>query len=925
MDGTSGNRPGTYLTAGLLAHVDAGKTTLSEALLYRNGVIREMGRVDNGDAFLDNFPLERARGITVFSKQAMLREGQDTITLLDTPGHVDFSAEMERTLQVLDYAILVISGAEGVQGHTRTLWHLLERYRVPVFLFVNKMDQPGTDKEELLGQLRAGLHENCLDFSKAGTEAFYEEAAMCGEDVLEHFLEHGSIGEGQIRELVASRRAFPCYFGSALKFEGVEEFWEGFRRYTRQPKYPAGFGAKVFKVSRDSQGNRLTYLKVTGGSLKVREAISPSQEKVSQIRLYSGEKYETAKEVLAGAVCAVIGLTDTRPGMGLGVEADAALPFLVPVLTYQVIPPPGCSHRVMLSHLYQLQEEDPELHITWDGHLEEIQVQIMGEVQLEVLKSVIAERFGLEAAFGAGNILYKETIASTVEGVGHYEPLRHYAEVHLLLEPGEPGSGLVFDSICSVDILARNWQRLVLTHLEEKEHRGVLTGSAITDMKITLVTGRAHLKHTEGGDFRQATYRAVRQGLMEAESVLLEPVYQFRLEVPDTMIGRAMADIERMHGAFEPPLVQDGMAVFTGSAPVAAMGDYQKEVAAYSKGRGRLSCALKGYEPCQNPQDIIERMAYDPERDLDNPTGSVFCSHGAGFVVSWDQVKEYMHVEGGNSLAGLGEAAGGGEGHGAWGIGGEGEGDGGEIGLSGDANRRVGISAGKRIQQEKERRQEEAWLGEDEVEAILSRTSNANRREREGGWRRYHKKKETPSPKAAAVTHTYRQAEPKEEYLLVDGYNVIFAWEGLRKLAEGNIDSARGRLLDILCDYQGIRKCNLIVVFDAYRVERHKTEILDYQNIHVVFTQEAETADQYIEKFAHENARKYQVTVVTSDGLEQIIIRGQGCALVSAREFQGIVKNTREENYREYTQGQEKGKHYLGEVIKEKMKGEEVG
>ncbi len=889
-----------HICLGLLAHVDAGKTTLSEALLYANGVIRSMGRVDNGNAFLDNFALERARGITVFSKQAVLHNAQDTVTILDTPGHVDFSAEMERTLQVLDYAVLVISGAEGVQGHTRTLWYLLKEYNVPVFLFVNKMDQPGTDRQALIEQLRASLDENCLDFTETDTETFFESVAMCGEEELDYFLEHGRMEEAQIREMIAGRRIFPCYFGSALKYTGIEEFWQGFLSFACRQAYPQEFGAKVFKIARDSQGNRLTYLKVTGGSLKVRDSLTDRQEKVGQIRIYSGEKYEAVPEAEAGAVCAVIGLTGTRPGMGLGFEGDSDLPFLVPVLTYQVIPPPECDHTVMLSYLSQLQEEEPELHIVWNEHLQEIQAQVMGEVQLEILKSLIAERFGLEVSFGAGNILYKETIAYPVEGVGHYEPLRHYAEVHLLLEPGEPGSGLVFDSVCSEDVLDRNWQRLVLTHLEEKEHRGVLTGAAITDMKITLVAGRAHLKHTEGGDFRQATYRAVRQGLMEAESILLEPVYQFRLEVPDAMIGRAMTDIERMHGTFEPPEVKDGMAIFVGAAPVAAMGDYQKEVVAYSKGIGRLSCSLKGYEPCRNPQEIVAQAAYDPERDLDNPTGSVFCSHGAGFVVSWDKVKDYMHLEALDLPAGQAEAL-------AWEKEWEGEFYEGEG---------LGISAGRSLQQA-QKPQEEAWIGEDEVEAILSRTAGANKREQERGWR-YHKKKVKPSA-GAAVTRTYQAQEPKESYLLVDGYNVIFAWEGLRKLAEDNIDGARGRLLDILCDYQGIEKCHLIVVFDAYRVERHKTEILDYQNIHVVFTQEAETADQYIEKFAHENARKYQVTVVTSDGLEQIIIRGQGCALISAREFQGIVQSSREGNYQEYTRRQEPGKRYLGEAIQKGM------
>ncbi|MCI8484576.1 MAG: GTP-binding protein [Lachnospiraceae bacterium] len=881
------------INAGLLAHVDAGKTTLSEALLYLGGSIRKLGRVDNRDAFLDTDELERARGITIFSKQAVLDLENMNLTLLDTPGHVDFSAEMERTLQVLDYAILVISGGDGLQGHTRTLWRLLKKYKVPVFLFVNKMDQPGTDQEDLICQLKEGLDENCLDFTQSDSEVFYESIAMCEEEALEYFLEHGRIELAQIQRLIAERRVFPCFFGSALKLIGVKEFLDALEQYTLPPEYPEEFGGKVFKITRDDQGNRVTFLKITGGKLKVKTVLSDLQEKVDQIRIYSGEKYQMVQEAEAGTICGVTGLEHTRPGMGLGIERDSEMPLLVPVLTYRLILPPECEVPVMLANLYRLQEEEPELHIVWNEKLQEIQVQIMGQVQLEVLKSIVLERFGVEIEFGTGNILYKETIAEPVEGVGHYEPLRHYAEVHLLLEPGEPGSGLKFDTCCSEDLLDRNWQRLVLTHLEEKEHKGVLTGSAITDMKITLVAGKAHLKHTEGGDFRQATYRALRQGLMEAESLLLEPYYQFRLEVPEAMIGRAMTDIERMHGTFEPPLLERGMAVFVGSAPVSAVGEYQREVLAYTKGNGKFFCSLKGYEPCRESQKIIESMDYDPEGDPENSPDSVFCSHGAGLLIKWDQVKEHMHVE--------------------------------TPAVCRKFQRETPLTEedteGRRTNRNREKGekeggnwQEETWIGEEEVESILSHTLYANRKEHQAGRKKYRLKRSSDN-RSSAVTRTYRKPISKEEYLLVDGYNVIFAWEDLKELAEDNIDGARGKLLDLLSNYQGVRKCHLIVVFDAYRVQRHPTEMMDYHNIHVVFTKEAETADQYIEKFAHENAEKYQISVVTSDGLEQIIIRGQGCALISAREFQKEIAESLQNLQQEYEGQKEKGKNYLGDAI----------
>ena len=847
------------LVIGILAHVDAGKTTLSEGMLFASGSIRKMGRVDNKDAFLDTHALERDRGITIFSKQAQLTIGEKKLTLLDTPGHVDFSAEMERTLQVLDYAILVISGADGVQGHTQTLWRLLKQYGIPVFLFVNKMDQSGTNKAALMQELKSRLDDVCIDFSEQGTAVFYENIAMCEEDLLEQFLADGTVDQDAVRMLIRHRKLFPCFFGSALKSEGIREFLEALDQYTGEQLYEEEFGARVFKIARDSQGNRLTYMKVTGGRLKVKSMLQLSrepgelEEKVDQIRIYSGEKYEVIQEAEAGTVCAVTGLTTTYPGEGLGIESGEVIPLLEPVLNYQIQLPAGCDAAVILPKLRQLEEEEPELHIIWNEGLHSIQAQIMGEVQIEILKSLILERTGYDVAFVNGNILYKETIADVVEGVGHFEPLRHYAEVHLLLEPGEPGSGLVFSCECSEDNLDRNWQRLVLTHLEEREHPGVLTGSAITDMQITLIGGRAHQKHTEGGDFRQATYRALRQGLMQAKSVLLEPYYGFTLEIPENTVGRAMTDLEKMGADFQAPQPQDEMVVLRGRVPVVKIRDYQKEVISYTKGYGRLSCVVHGYGPCHNAEETIAQIGYDADQDVENPTGSVFCAHGAGFLVPWNQVKDHMHVE---SILHP------------------------QVIPEGQSLDKRGGSISDSI-------------GTDEIDAILERTFHANKRDksvpRVGGWTRQKAVFQEP------VVKTYQPSVPQKEYLVVDGYNVIFAWEDLKELAAVNIDGARGRLLDILCNYQGIRQCELIVVFDAYRVKGHTTELLDYHNIHVVYTKEAETADQYIEKFAHENGRKHCVTVATSDGLEQIIIRGQGCYLLSAREFREEVKRVEEQ------------------------------
>lgn len=867
------------LTVGILAHVDAGKTTLSEGILYTSGNIRKMGRVDNGDAFLDTYDLERARGITIFSKQAVVPLKEVEITLLDTPGHVDFSAEMERTLQVLDYAILVISGADGVQGHTRTLWSLLKKYKIPVFLFVNKMDQQGTDKEALLYELKNRLDDGCIDFTNTENEDFMENAAMTDEEVLERFLENGIVETEEIKSLIADRKIFPCYFGSALKLQGVEEFLQGIECYVQMPEYPQEFGAKVFKISRDEQGNRLTHLKVTGGTLKVKSLIAngDTEEKINQIRIYSGEKFEMAAEACAGTICAVTGLSRTKPGEGLGLEHTGYEPVLEPVLTYQMILPPEASPATMLPKLRQLEEEEPELHIVWKEDLQEIQVQMMGEVQIEILRSLISDRFGVEVEFGKGNIVYRETIANTVEGVGHFEPLRHYAEVHLLMEPGERGSGVVIDTQCSEDDLDRNWQRLIITHLMEKEYQGVLTGAAITDIKITLAAGRAHQKHTEGGDFRQATYRAVRQGLMQAESVLLEPYYEFRLEIPQAMVGRAMTDIEKMHGAFETPETEGEMSVLTGTAPVACMQDYQKEVIAYTKGTGRLFCDLKGYELCHNADEVIAATGYDPDGDTDNPSGSVFCSHGAGYYVPWNQVKDHMHLE---SVL---------------------------MDSSRETDEKEDTLAQRRAYIEEE------TIDTEEIDRILEQTYYANQHNK-SKWKKKKIQRKAEDYRSSAVKSSVTR-DMSKKYLLVDGYNIIYAWKDLKELADENIDAARGKLMDLLCNYQGIKRMELIVVFDAYRVKGHDTEVLDYHNIHIVYTKEAETADQYIEKFAHEHGRKYDVTVATSDGLEQIIIRGQGCRLLSAREFKKDIEEASRQLREEYMENQVTSKNYLMDVI----------
>ena len=851
------------IVLGILAHVDSGKTTLSEAMLYRAGVTRRLGRVDHKDAFLDTDALEKARGITIFSKQALLTAGDTDITLLDTPGHVDFSTETERTLQVLDYAVLVVSGTDGVQSHTETLWRLLRRYHVPTFVFVNKMDLPGMERQELLAQLNRRLGEGFVDFG--AEQADRDEAlALCDENLMDRMLDAGQLQDADLIPAIARRHVFPCWFGAALKLEGVDALLDGLDRYTRPAPALEAFGAKVFKVSQDEQGARLTWLRVTGGELKVKAQLTgeadgePWAEKANQLRLYSGAKYTLAEAIGPGQVCAVTGLTKARPGEGLGAERDSDLPVLEPVLSYQVLLPEGADVHAALGKLHRLEEEEPQLHVVWNETLGEIHVQLMGEIQLEVLRSLLAERFGLEVEFGPGGILYKETITEPMEGVGHYEPLRHYAEVHLKLEPLPRGSGMQFAADCREEVLDKNWQRLVLTHLEEKQHLGVLTGSPLTDVKIPLIAGRAHLKHTEGGDFRQATYRAVRQGLMLAKSQLLEPWYAFRLEVPAENIGRAMSDIQRMEGTFDPPESGEETAVLTGFAPVSTMRSYPMEVVSYTRGRGHLSLTLDGYRPCHNAQEVIAAIGYEPEHDLDNPADSVFCAHGAGFVVPWDQVRSHMHVDSG------------------W-------------GKSTRPEQEAAVPQ-RRVMAYRATLEEDA-----ELLKIFERTYGPIKRDPLAAFRPVQKRER---PDFAA-----EQWEIAPEYLLVDGYNIIFAWDELNALSKESLDAARHKLMDILCNYQGFQKCVLILVFDAYRVPGSPGSIEQYHNIHVVYTKEAETADMFIERVTHEIGRNRRVRVATSDGMEQIIILGHGALRVSARMFHEEVQNV-EKQIRALVQGE---------------------
>lgn len=861
---------------GILAHVDAGKTTLSEALLYNSGMIRNMGRVDHQDTFLDNYELEKKRGITIFSKLARMKFLDVDMTLVDTPGHVDFSAETERALQVLDYAILVISATDGVQAHTRTLFRLLMDYQVPTFLFVNKMDLACKEDSVqattgLMAQLKKELHEGMTDFTsmcgdsqeKWDAEAV-EEIAGSDEEAMEQYLETGEIAEDVIRRLIVERKIFPVYFGSALKDQGIKAFMEGIDQWFCDCSYPEEFGAKVYKIGRDDQGNRLTYLKITGGELRVKGLLQ--DEKVDQIRLYSGSKFELTKKAEAGTLCAITGPVKTYPGQGIGIEAETGEGILSPVMTYQMIPPDGMDAALLLKKVKELEEEDPMLHVVWNEEHQEIHVRIMGKVQLEVLKSLMKERFDVDVTFGTGSIVYKETIIAPVEGVGHFEPLRHYAEVHLLLEPLSQGSGLVFDTEVSEDELDLNWQRLILTHLAEREHRGVLTGSAITDMRITLVGGRAHIKHTEGGDFRQATYRALRQGLKSGECVLLEPYYNFELTVPNEQIGRTMNDMQMMSGTFEPPqTLLEKMTLIKGRVPVSTSLDYMSEVHSYTKGEGQLKLSNGGYGPCHNAEEVIEKRGYDSERDHWNPTGSVFCEHGAGVYVPWDQVRDYMHVE--------------------------------SKVLQNDTHFETEEERLQRKADADRRRREKAateGFGKELEEIMLREFGPIRRREYGSGNTRYISHGESVTQEAYQKKYKKKPQKPIEQYLLVDGYNIIFAWDELKELAKANLDAARGRLMDILCDYQGFVKCRLILVFDAYKVKGNYGFATKYHNIDVVYTKEAETADMYIEKVTKKIGQEHRVRVATSDGLEQIIILGHGAMRISAREFYEEVMDVKE-------------------------------
>ena len=853
------------IVSGILAHVDAGKTTLSEALLFESGSIRKAGRVDHKDTFLDTFEMERDRGITIFSKQAIVAYEDMVMTLVDTPGHVDFSAEMERTLQVLDYAILVVSGTDGVQAHTETLWKLLEMYRIPTFIFVNKMDMDGTDSTAIISMLKSRLSDSCIDFGdkKDSCDIFYENIAMCDEDVLDKYMESGDVPVKDISHMIQERKVFPVCFGSALKFQGVRELLGTIYEFTLEREHGEEFGARVYKISRDDQGARLTHLKVTGGQLKARDNIVTGEdengiitEKVNQIRVYSGERFETKDVVKAGEICAITGADKTFAGQGIGNDSGSYIPVLEPVLNYTIeLEEEVDVHQAYLK-IKQLEEEEPELHIVWNEHSKQIEVRVMGDVQTEVITRMVNQRFGYDISFGQGSIMYKETVANTVEGVGHFEPLRHYAEVHVLIEPGERGSGIELSSECSEDMLDRNWQRLILTHLAEKEHKGILTGSPLTDVKITLIGGKAHQKHTEGGDFRQATYRSVRQGLKYAENVLLEPYYSFTLEVPSENMGRAINDIQRMYGKFDNPAIEGEYSVIRGMAPVSTMMGYVSEVSRYTKGRGRLSCNIAGYDLCHNQDEIVNGMAYDSESDTDNPTGSVFCSHGAGFYVSWDKVRDYMHINTGVSdkcedvdWDKKDPAA----------------------GFNIDRSRNTGKT------------EQTGWAAEEELKQIFERTFGAVKTKTPAQAKTI---KYQPKPKE----YVYKERKPVEHYLLVDGYNIIFAWEELNELSKDNLDAARGKLLDIMCNYQGFTQETVIVVFDAYKVKNGQRSIMQYNNISVVFTKEAETADMYIEKTVHKLAKNSRITVATSDGLEQMIIMGEGAVRMSARELREAIE-----------------------------------
>lgn len=843
------------IVLGILAHVDAGKTTLTESMLYLSKTIRHLGRVDHGDAFLDYNSQERDRGITIFSKQAIFNWNDCQITLIDTPGHVDFSTEMERTLQVLDYAILVISGIDGIQNHSETIWKLLKHYHVPTFIFINKMDSIYANKDKLLNDLKDQFDVNCFDFENLD-ENFYETIALNNEKLLDYYLEHQTLTKEMIIDEIYQRNLFPCFFGSALKIEGIDIFLNEFTNYVKEKQYPKQFQARVFKITHDKQGNKLTHLKITGGSLKVKEQVG--NEKVDQIRIYSGDKYQLVNEVYAGDICAIKGFKNFEISQGLGNESTVNTPILTPYMDYRIILPENCNQHEALEKLLLLSKEDPQLHINYNNQSKEIHVELMGEIQVEILKNIICERFNLDVEFDHGNIIYKETILEPVEGVGHFEPLRHYAEVHLLLEPGKPGSGLEFAVDCKENVLATSYQRLVLSHLKEKEHIGVLTGSLITDMKITLISGRAHLKHTEGGDFREATYRALRQGLKATKSILLEPYFKFSLEIPVEYLSRAIYDIETMNGTFKLSKEQDEMAYLTGKAPVSKMQNYQSEVISYTKGKGRITLQIDGYYPCTNQEEIISKINYDSESDLENPTGSVFCSHGAGFNVKWDEVENYMHIP----------------------------------------------YQFKPKNENKEKKLEKTTYSneDEELENIFIRTYGPI------------KQHQTTTPAKKIISNTTYKYMP--ECLLVDGYNIIHSWPELKELAKDNLDAARTRLIDIMCNYQGYKKCILILVFDAYKVKNNLGSSYKYHNIYIVYTKEAQTADMYIERTTHELASKYNITVATSDALEQLIVLGQGGKRISSRELRLEVERLDKEKLEEYRRKQAKGYNYLLEDIK---------
>lgn len=844
------------LVVGIIAHVDSGKTTLAEDILYETGCIKEIGRVDHKNSYMDNYSLEKERGITIFSKQAVLTYGELQITLLDTPGHIDFCAEMERTLQVLDYAIFVVSATDGIQGHTKTIWELLKRYSIPTFIFVNKMDQPEADRNEILKEMQQVLHGNCIDFTEVDTVQFYENVLLCSEELLEKYDENCKIADEDIQRAILRRELFPCIFGSALKQEGVKELLDAIKKYSINKQYKEAFSARIYKIGRDENNVRLVFLKLLGGSLKVKDFVEKIgkndgyREKINQIRVYSGSQYKSVNEVAAGDICAVVGLNSARIGDLVGEEEyNTEGVETQPILTYAVKNKGACDNIMLYSYLKELEEEDPLLHVTWDKNIDEIHVQVMGEIQIEVLQNMIQERYHILVYFENGKIIYKETILKETVGIGHFEPLRHYAEVHLLLEPAERGSGLQFESRCSEDVLAKNWQNLVLTHLEEKVQLGALIGAEITDMKIILIAGKAHPKHTEGGDFRQATYRAVRQGLRQAESVILEPIYQFEIETPRECIGRVMADLQKMNGNFSVPEIVNDSAKIKGKCPVYTMKNYQKELTAYTQGKGKMSFVMSGYDVCHNPEVILAQMKYDADADIDNTADSVFCAHGAGFLVPWFQVPEYAHIK---------------------------------------PDRDATTEEENMLQQRKSRLMNDE-IAQEEIDAIFANNLR-NAKPKRKNWLKSVSR--SAEPKYVGKELTYQS---QEEYLLVDGYNIIFAWDELNELAKNNLDSARDKLMDILSNYQGFKKCNLILVFDAYKVSGGQGSVFSYHNIHVVYTKEAETADQYIEKVTHELVRKYQITVATSDRLEQMIIFGAGAKRISAKEFLEEIRATEKE------------------------------